>query len=60
MKTTARENPNRWARVSSNRAHGMAGQNRILLIQVGCEARKIPAMGDVFFLTSPQGWQLLL
>jgi hypothetical protein len=49
MKTAGSENPNRWAQVSSNRAHGVAGQNRILLIQVGCEARKIPAMADVFF-----------
>jgi hypothetical protein len=51
MKTADRENPNRWAQVSSNRTHGAVGQNRILLIQVGCEARKIPAIGDVFFLT---------
>jgi hypothetical protein len=28
MKTADRENPNRWAKVSSNRAHGAAGQNR--------------------------------
>jgi hypothetical protein len=53
MKIAGRKNPNRWARVSSNRAHGVVGQNRILLILVGCEARKIPAMGDVFFLTFP-------
>jgi hypothetical protein len=45
MKTAGSENPNRWAQVSSNRAHGVARQNRILLIQVASEARKIPAMG---------------
>ena len=28
MKTAARENPNRWAKVSSDRAHSAAGQNR--------------------------------
>jgi hypothetical protein len=53
MKTAGRGNPNRWDNASSNRAHGAEVQNRILLIQVGCEARKIPAMGDIFFLTFP-------
>jgi hypothetical protein len=28
-------------------------QEQILLLQVGCEARKRPAVADVFFLTSP-------
>jgi hypothetical protein len=79
MKTAGRENPNRWATLASNRAHGAVDQNRscsikwaakqekfrpmeecffltstfieqILLNQVGCEARKIPAYGGVFFL----------
>ena len=52
MKTAGRENPNPWATVPDNRAHGAADQEQILLNQVGCEARKIPAIGEVFFLTS--------
>jgi hypothetical protein len=51
MKTAGRENPNRWA-AKPNRAHGAAGQEQILLIQVGCEERNIPAKGEIFFLTS--------
>ena len=50
MKTADRENPNRWANVSSNRAHGRGRSEQILLNRVGCEARKIPASGEVFFL----------
>jgi hypothetical protein len=53
MKTAGRENPNRCATVHSNRDHRTAGQNRSLLNQVGCEARKTPAVGEVSFLTSP-------
>jgi hypothetical protein len=52
MKTAGRENPNRWAAKPSNRAHGAAGQEQILLNHVGCEERKIPAKGAIFFLTS--------
>ena len=52
MKTAGRENQNRWAVKLSNRAHGAAGQEQILLIQVGCEGRKIPAKGEIVFLTS--------
>jgi hypothetical protein len=52
MKTAGRENPNRRATVPDNRAPGAAGQEQILLNQVGCEARKIPAVGEIFFLTS--------
>ena len=50
MKTAGRENPNRWAIVPRNRALGAGGQNRSCSIHVGCEARKIPAGGEVFFL----------
>jgi hypothetical protein len=50
MKTAGRENPNRWATLASNRAHGRGRSEQILLNQVGCEARKIPANGGVFFL----------
>src|SRR5215831_13395469 len=52
MKTTSRENPNHWTTAPRNRAHGAGGQNRSRSFRVGCEARKIPAAGDVFFLTS--------
>src|SRR5262245_60253628 len=52
MKTAGSENPNRWATVSGNRAHGATGQEQILLNQVGCEERKIPPKGVIFFLTS--------
>jgi hypothetical protein len=52
MKTAGRENPNRWATTPRNRVHGAAGQNSSRSFKLGCEARKIPAGGDVFFLTS--------
>ena len=52
MKTAGRENPNRRATVPDDRAHGATGQEQILLNQVGCEARKIAAGGEIFFLTS--------
>jgi hypothetical protein len=52
MKTAGRENPNRRATVPDNRAPGAEGQEQILLNQVGCEERKIPAKGAIFFLTS--------
>ena len=52
MKTAGRENPNRRATVPDDRAHGATGQEQILLNQVGCEARKIAAVGEIFFLTS--------
>ena len=53
MKTAGRENPNRWATVSSNRAPGAGRSEQILLIEVGCEARKLPAGAEVFFLDFP-------
>ena len=52
MKTAGRETPNRWAAKLSNRAHGTEGQN-IPLNYAGCEGRKIPAAGEVFFLDFP-------
>jgi hypothetical protein len=52
MKTAGRENPNRRATVPDDRAHGATGQEQIPLNQVGCEARKIAAVGEIFFLTS--------
>src|SRR6202171_3280621 len=50
MKTAGRENPNHGATLPHNRAHGAVGQNRFRSIRGGCEARKIPAEGGVFFL----------
>jgi len=52
MKTAGRENPNRRATVPDDRAHSATGQEQILLNQVGWEARKFPAKGEIFFLTS--------
>jgi hypothetical protein len=48
MKIASRETPNCRAHPPGNRAHGAAAQEQILLNQVGCEARKIPAMGKIF------------
>jgi hypothetical protein len=46
MKIASRGNPNQ---LSTWRGRS----KQILLIPGGCEARKIPATGDVFSLTSP-------
>jgi hypothetical protein len=46
MKTAGRENPNHYRQPSTWRGRS----KQILLDQVGCEARQIPAGGDVFFL----------
>jgi hypothetical protein len=53
MKTAGRGNPNRWARVSSNRPDGVARLKQILLIHGGWEVTKIPVIGEVFFLDFP-------
>ena len=49
IKTAGRENQNRRATVPDDRAHGATGQEQILLNQLGCEVRKIPAKGEIFF-----------
>ena len=49
MKTAGRENPNHGVALPRNRAHGGRSE-QISLDQAGCEARKTPAEGDVFFL----------
>jgi hypothetical protein len=52
MKTAGREKtklPGHSAQQPSS-WRGRSQQNS--LIQVGCEARKIPAVGEIFFLTS--------
>ena len=53
MKTAGRENPNRWAKVSSNRAHGADGQNRSCSIKWAAKQEKFRPMRKCFFLTSP-------
>jgi hypothetical protein len=53
MKTAGRENPNRWAKVSNNRAHGAAGQNRSRSIKWAEKQEKLQPMEECFFLTSP-------
>ena len=53
MKTAGRENPNRWANVSSNRAHGADGQNRSCSIKWAAKQEKARPMQKCFFLTYP-------
>jgi hypothetical protein len=49
MKTAGRENPNRCATHSTQQPKTMARKARqILLNQTGCEARKTPAVAEVF------------
>jgi hypothetical protein len=50
MKTAGRENPNRWANRAQEPSTWRGRSEQILLKQVGCEARKTPAVGVVFFL----------
>src|SRR5271168_3433229 len=53
MKTAGRENPNRWANVSSNRARGAEGQNNSRSIVWAGKQEKFQLMEMCFFLTSP-------
>jgi hypothetical protein len=53
MKTAGRENPNRWAKLASNRAHGAAIQNRSCSIKWAGKQEKLRPMEGCFFLTSP-------
>src|ERR1700674_2326503 len=53
MKTAGRENPNRWAKVSSNRAPGAGGQNRSCSIQWAEKQENFQPSQGCFFLTSP-------
>jgi len=48
---TAREDPNRWATVNSNRVHGAEGQNSSRSFQWAAKEEKFRVRG-VFFLTS--------
>ena len=49
MKTADRENPNRWAKVSGNRTHGAAGQNRSCSF-ISAVKQENSSRGDVFSL----------
>jgi hypothetical protein len=52
MKTAARENPNRWATLASNRTHGAVDQNRTCSIKWAAKQEKFPLMAECFFLAS--------
>src|SRR5215469_9250207 len=52
MKTANRENPNRWAKVSRNRAHGAAGQNRSCSFKWAPKQENFRPQGRCFLLTS--------
>jgi hypothetical protein len=52
MKTAGRENPKRWATTSQQPSTWCGRSEQISFIHMGCEARKIPAAGEIFFLTS--------
>jgi hypothetical protein len=53
METAGRENPKRWATKSQQPSSWRGKSEQISFIQMGCEARKLPASGEIFFLTSP-------
>src|SRR6266404_9206913 len=53
METAGRENPKRWATTSQQPSPWRGRSEQISFIQMGCEARKLPAPGEIFFLTSP-------
>jgi len=53
MKTADSENPNRWATLASNRAHGAAGQNRSCSIKWAAKQENVQPLEMCFFLTSP-------
>jgi hypothetical protein len=53
MKTAGRENPNRWATVPDDRAHGAADQNRSCSIKWAAKVEKFQPREKFFFLTFP-------
>jgi hypothetical protein len=53
MKTANRENPNRWATLSSNRAHAAADQNRSCSIKWAAKVEKFRPRDKCFFLPFP-------
>jgi hypothetical protein len=52
MKTAGRGNPNHWAQVPSNRAHGVADQNTSCSFKGAANQEKFQPLG-VFFLLIP-------
>jgi len=52
METTGRENQKRLATTSQQPSPWRGPSEQISFIQMGCEARKLPAAGEIFFLTS--------
>src|SRR6266436_7337736 len=52
MKTAGRGTPNRRAHPPWQPSTWRGRSEQILLNQVGCEGRKLPAKGEIFFLTS--------
>jgi hypothetical protein len=52
MKTAGRRTSNRWAKVSSNRAHGAVGQNNSRSIKWAAKQEKFQPKEKCFFLTS--------
>ena len=53
MKIAGRGNPNRWAQVSSNRAHGAVGQKPSCSFTGAAKQQKFQPLEACFFLTSP-------
>ena len=53
MKTAGRRNPNRWAQVSSNRAHGAVGRKPSCSFTGAAKQQKFQPLEGCFFLTSP-------
>jgi len=52
MKTAGRRNPNRWV-TAPDTPSPWRGRSEFVLDQMGWEARKTPAVGEVFFLDFP-------
>jgi hypothetical protein len=52
MKTADGKNPNRWATMPGNRAHGAEGQNKSCSIKWAEKAENF-SRGEVFFLDFP-------
>ena len=50
MKIAGRGNPNNWAYSAQHPSPWRGSSEQISLDEVGCEARKIPANAEVFFL----------
>src|SRR5215470_7972273 len=53
MKTAGRETPNRWAKVSSNRANGAVRQNTSCSFKWAEKQENFQPSDECFFLTSP-------